>query len=105
MLVASALGYALGIFIVRPLDRLTRGAAKVAGGDLDVDLPVETGGEVGYLTEVFNNMVARLRSGRAELERLSVTDHLTGLNNRRRLISPGQVPFAATEAHIHRADR
>ena len=84
--VASALGYALGLFIVRPLDRLTRGAAKVAGGDLDVDLPVETGGEVGYLTEVFNNMVARLRSGRGELERLSVTDHLTGLNNRRRLM-------------------
>lgn len=84
--VASALGYALGLFIVRPLDRLTRGAAKVAGGDLYVDLPVETGGEVGYLTEVFNNMVARLRSGRDELERLSVTDHLTGLNNRRRLM-------------------
>jgi len=84
--VAGALGYALGLFIVRPLDRLTRGAAKVAGGDLDVDLPVATGGEVGYLTEVFNNMVARLRASRAELERLSVTDHLTGLNNRRRLM-------------------
>ncbi|MGB5133386.1 MAG: diguanylate cyclase [Steroidobacteraceae bacterium] len=84
--IAGGLGYALGIFIVRPLDRLTRGAAKVATGDLDVDLPVATGGEVGYLTEVFNNMVARLRAGRDELERLSVTDHLTGLNNRRRMM-------------------
>jgi diguanylate cyclase (GGDEF)-like protein len=83
---AGALGYALGLFIVRPLDRLTRGAAKVATGDLDVDLPVATGGEVGYLTEVFNDMVSRLRASRRELERLSVTDHLTGLNNRRRMM-------------------
>ncbi len=86
LVIAGILGYALGLFIVRPLDRLTRGAAKVASGDLDVDLPVETGGEVGYLTEVFNNMVSRLRAGRIELERLSVTDHLTGLNNRRRMM-------------------
>ncbi|MBF8291364.1 MAG: hypothetical protein HW392_191, partial [Steroidobacteraceae bacterium] len=84
--VAGGLGYALGLFIVRPLDRLTRGAAKVAGGDLDVDLPVESGGEVAYLTEVFNNMVSRLRAGRGELERQSVTDHLTGLSNRRRMM-------------------
>lgn len=86
LLVASALGYLLGLFIVKPLDRLTRGAAKVAGGDLDVDLPVATGGEVGYLTQVFNNMVSRLRDGRRELERLSVTDPLTGLYNRRRMM-------------------
>lgn len=84
--VAGTLGYALGLFIVRPLDRLTRGAATVATGDLDVDLPVATGGEVGYLTEVFNNMVTRLRASRSDLERLSVTDPLTGLNNRRRMM-------------------
>jgi diguanylate cyclase (GGDEF)-like protein len=86
LLGAGAMGYALGIFIVRPLDHLTRGAAKVAAGDLEVDLPVAKGGEVAYLTEVFNDMVARLRSSRQELERLSVTDPLTGLNNRRHMM-------------------
>jgi diguanylate cyclase (GGDEF)-like protein len=85
LIVVASLGYALGLFIVRPLDRLTRAAAKVADGDLDVDLTSARGGEVGYLTEVFNDMIARLRQSRDELERLSVTDALTGLNNRRRI--------------------
>lgn len=84
--VVGALAWFLSLLIVRPLDRLTQGAAKVAGGDLDVDLPVTAGGEVGYLTRVFNNMVARLRESRAELERLSVTDPLTGLFNRLRMM-------------------
>lgn len=45
-----------------------------------------SGGELGYVTEVFNDMAARLRDGRRELERLSVTDDLTGLYNRRYLM-------------------
>ena len=77
------LAYVLGLLITRPLDRLRQGAARVAGGDLEVDLPVVGGGELGYVTEVFNDMVARLRDSRRELERLSVTDDLTGLYNRR----------------------
>jgi diguanylate cyclase (GGDEF)-like protein len=86
----------LGLLIVRPLERLTRGAAEVAEGDLAVDLPAATG-EVGDLTAVFNHMVGRLRQGRQELdamnerlrgkneelERLSTSDALTGLHNRR----------------------
>jgi diguanylate cyclase (GGDEF)-like protein len=86
LLVAAVLGYALGLVIVRPLDRLTSAASKVAAGNLDVDVAATKGGEVGYLTEVFRDMVARLRSSRVELERLSVTDPLTGLDNRRRMM-------------------
>lgn len=84
--VVGALGYLLSLVIVRPLNRLTQGAGHVAQGDLDVGLPVTTGGEVGSLTTVFNNMVARLRESRTDLERLSVTDPLTGLFNRRRMM-------------------
>lgn len=84
--VVGALAYVMSLLIVRPLDRLTEAAGKVAKGDLDVGLPVTAGGEVGYLTEVFNNMVARLRESRTELERLSVTDPLTGLFNRLRMM-------------------
>jgi diguanylate cyclase (GGDEF)-like protein len=84
--VLGGLAYLLSLLIVRPLDRLTQAAGTVAKGDLEVDLPVTTGGEVGYLTEVFNHMVARLRESRTELERLSVTDPLTGLYNRLRMM-------------------
>jgi len=76
------IAYLLSLSVVRPLDRLTKGAAKVAEGDLGVNLPVETRGELGYLTRVFNDMVQRLRLGHEELQRLSVTDGLTGLHNR-----------------------
>jgi diguanylate cyclase (GGDEF)-like protein len=84
--VLGTLAYLLSLLIVRPLTRLAQAAGTVAKGDFDVGLPVTTGGEVGYLTEVFNNMVARLRESRTELERLSVTDPLTGLFNRLRLM-------------------
>ena len=84
LVLAGGLGYVLGLLIVQPLDRLTKAAAKVAGGSLDVALPAARG-EIGYLTDVFKNMVVRLREGRQELERLSVTDGLTGLSNRRRM--------------------
>jgi diguanylate cyclase (GGDEF)-like protein len=92
--------YLLGLTIVRPLDRLIGGADKVAAGDLDVDLPVTSHGELGYMTEVFNHMVSRLRQGREqlasinetlrkrnlELHEISITDSLTGLYNRKHLM-------------------
>jgi diguanylate cyclase (GGDEF)-like protein len=92
----SIIAYRLGVLIVRPLERLTKGASEVANGDLAVDLPAAKG-EVGDLTLVFNHMVERLRHGRQELdavneklrrqneelERLSTVDALTGLHNRR----------------------
>jgi len=78
--------YLLALTIVRPLNRLTAAAARVAADDLEVDLPVVSRGEVGYLTAVFNRMVSRLRHGREELQKLSITDGLTGLYNRRHLM-------------------
>jgi diguanylate cyclase (GGDEF)-like protein len=100
LLLIGLCAYLLGLSIVRPLARLTKGADKVSAGDLEVDLPVLSRSEVGYLTQVFNLMVARLRKGREqlaaanealteknkELEILSITDSLTGLYNRKHLM-------------------
>jgi diguanylate cyclase (GGDEF)-like protein len=86
--VVGLLAYVLGLVIAGPLGRLTTAAAKVAAGDLLVELPGGGVGELGYLTRVFSTLVARLREreSQAELERLSVTDALTGLYNRRHLM-------------------
>jgi diguanylate cyclase (GGDEF)-like protein len=95
----GVVAYLLGLTIVRPLDNLISGAAKVATGDLDVDLPLSSRDELGYMTEVFNHMVEQLRLGRKELDEanqtlrernqelqeLSVTDSLTGLFNRKHM--------------------
>ena len=77
-----------GMLVTRPLTRLSEAAARVAAGDLSADLPPSGSGEVGYLTRAFNTLVSRLREreGQSELERLSLTDGLTGLYNRRHLM-------------------
>jgi diguanylate cyclase (GGDEF)-like protein len=87
LVVIAAVAYWLASLVARPLGRLTGAAAKVAAGDLSVGLPAGGRGEVGYLTQVFNTMIESLRHNREELERLSRTDSLTGLGNRRHLLS------------------
>ncbi len=114
MVVMGALAYLVSQIVIRPLERLTHGAAVVADGDLSVDLPVTGSGEVAYLTKVFNDMVGRLRTSRqaldeahgqlvqrnGELAKLSVTDELTGLFNRRH----GMESFTEELARAQRTD-
>lgn len=75
--VLAILGLAGGIFsilvasnsIAEPLDEVRRALGRVAGGDLDTDLAVDDGGEVGQVQAGFNRMVSGLRE-RAELHDL-----------------------------------
>jgi len=99
LLVIGIGAYLLGLTIVIPLNRLIQGANRVGSGDLDIDLPVLSRDELGFMTKVFNNMVGQLRRGReelaainrtleeknAELQELSIRDSLTGLYNRKHL--------------------
>jgi len=91
------------ILITRPIVRLSEAAARVAAGDMTIELlPSGSGGEVGYLTRAFNTIVTRLREreGQSELEKLSLTDALTGLYNRRHLMGT-----LATEVQRSRRQR
>ncbi len=94
------LAYIFGHTLVRPVQRLSAGAERVASGHLDVDIPVKGFSEVSYLTQVFNHMVESLRYGREELSaannalletnkelhEISITDGLTGLYNRKHIM-------------------
>jgi diguanylate cyclase (GGDEF)-like protein len=89
VVLVGLLAFLASMLITRPVVRLSEAAARVAAGDLSIELPPSgSGGEVGYLTRALNTLVARLREkeGQSELEKLSLTDALTGLYNRRHLM-------------------
>jgi DNA-binding NarL/FixJ family response regulator/signal transduction histidine kinase len=46
--------------VVRPLDALAAGVRQMEAGYLDVQVPVHTQDEIGFVTNAFNTMVARL---------------------------------------------
>jgi len=103
VVLVGLLAFLASMLITRPVVRLSEAAARVAAGDLSIDLPPSgSGGEVGYLTRAFNTMVTRLREreGQSELEKLSLTDALTGLYNRRHLMGT-----LATEVQRSRRQR
>lgn len=75
LLLAALLAVVLASLITRPLQRLAKEAAAVAGGDLDREVTVRSRDETGALAEAFNRMLAGLRRHRRDLvrsERLAV---------------------------------
>ncbi|MFZ5878853.1 MAG: response regulator [Chloroflexota bacterium] len=48
--------------LIAPLDQLVSGMRKVNEGDLGVELPIQAGDEIGFLTKSFNEMVQSLRA-------------------------------------------
>ncbi len=71
--------------LTRPIDALIAGAKAAASGDLSQQIPVSSKDQIGYLTQVFNRMTTRLLESREKLEKMTRTDELTGLPNRRDL--------------------
>jgi diguanylate cyclase (GGDEF)-like protein len=104
VLVILALNFVAARGVLRPIERLSEGARRVAGGDLEVYLPVRGRDEIADLTRSFNDMASKIREGRQSLEQahdelarinegltaanrtletLAITDGLTSLFNHR----------------------
>ncbi len=81
----AGLGFWVVVGLTRPIAALTSGASEASAGNLTVQIPVSSNDEIGHLSRVFNRMVSSLHESRVELQRLSNTDELTGLHNRRQL--------------------
>jgi len=88
LVIAALLSWLFSGTISRPLLRLKEAADRVAHGDLDCRVEIDTRDELGSLATSFNKMVADLRQSTEELHEAnrkllesSITDRLTGLSN------------------------
>ena len=106
ILLFSVLAFKITQAILQPIDALSRGAERIAKGQVDyeIPMPVNSDDELGVLTHSFNSMMRALRSNQLEIEndrvrleekneelqraneilaQLSITDGLTKLHNHR----------------------
>jgi len=81
----TGIAFLVILSLTRPIDALIAGAKAAAGGDLSQQIPVSSRDQIGYLTQVFNTMTTSLLDSRQKLEKMTRTDELTGLPNRREL--------------------
>ncbi|WP_292976211.1 diguanylate cyclase [Nitrosomonas sp.] len=99
IVIVTSVALYMGHSIVTPLKQLINAARGIVEGNLDIHLSAKRKDEVGQLTDMFNQMTHALRNKHAEitaanqamqqqnqlLQKLSITDGLTGLYNRTKL--------------------
>jgi GAF domain-containing protein/HAMP domain-containing protein len=68
LVVASLLALGVAQVLARPIVQLTATAAKVSGGDLTAQAPVQSNDEIGALAMTFNVMTTQLRETQEALE-------------------------------------
>jgi diguanylate cyclase (GGDEF)-like protein len=86
--IAVLLSFLFSGAISRPLLQLKQAASRVAQGDLDLRVEIDSRDEIGELAAAFNQMVADMKRSTEDLQEanrklheLSITDGLTGLFN------------------------
>ena len=68
LLISILLSFLLSKTMVGPIEKLTAGAERVAAGNFDSELPIESDDEIGILTGTFNEMAGVLQSTLAAME-------------------------------------
>lgn len=95
LLISVLLSFLLSKTMVGPIEKLTAGAERVAAGDFDSELPVESSDEIGILTGTFNEMAGVLQQTLAAVENernkldtlfLHMTDGVVAFDYRGQLI-------------------
>lgn len=67
LVVTAVVVIILSYNLIRPVRRLVKAADRIAGGDLDQEIPVKSSDELGILTSSFNRMMGNLKEIQAEL--------------------------------------
>lgn len=103
----AILAVILGRAISHPIIELTNQVQRIGKGDLDAEINIDSADELSTLASTFNTMVQNLkkitvsrdqmeeevkqrRIAESKLRKLSLTDELTGLFNRRGLLEQGE---------------
>lgn len=95
LLISVLLSFLLSKAMVGPIEKLTAGAKRVAAGDFDSKLPVESTDEIGILTGTFNEMADVLQETLAAVENerdkldtlfLHMTDGVVAFDHEKHLI-------------------
>ncbi len=68
LLVSVLLSFLLAKTMIDPIEKLTEGAERIAGGDFDEQLEVESNDEIGVLTNTFNDMASVLHDTLSAVE-------------------------------------
>ena len=97
LLISLLLSFLLSKTMVGPIEKLTAGAEKVAAGDFDSRLPVESTDEIGVLTGTFNEMASVLQQTLAAVE-----NERTKLDTLFLHMTDGVVAFDRAGKLIHR---
>lgn len=86
--------------IVKPIDTLILGMARVSGGDLNYAITIKNRDEIGLLGVSFNNMTRHLSKARCEIQRKTeeLSDALVKLQNQNKLEKAREVAEAANRA-------
>lgn len=71
--------------LIRPLMQVVNGTENLAKGDLAQQISISASDEIGLLANHINEMALKLSQFHKNLERMAVTDQLTGLLNRHAL--------------------
>ncbi len=69
LLIAILLSYFLAKTITNPIENLTQGARRIAGGDFSYKLRVQSDDEIGTLTTTFNDMAKVLKGTLEEIDK------------------------------------
>ncbi|MFQ5482929.1 MAG: PAS domain-containing sensor histidine kinase, partial [Nitrospinaceae bacterium] len=78
------LGFYMARGITVPIRQLAEGTRRVAGGDLNVSIGLETADEIGLLVESFNKMTKDLRENRQRIEQANEDLKFTNIELERR---------------------
>lgn len=87
----------IGLRVVRPLQALRQGAARVGAGELDHRIEIQTGDELESLADEFNRMTAKLRESYASIERVSQLKRFFSPQLAEHIVSSGEESL--TESH------